>query len=80
MVHRGLAVLQVGGGRWTQIGASTHGKSDRTASVMPKPARKIGAKPIRGLIRVPSNAATGDFYDEISTARCEYMSTMNVRR
>ena len=47
---------------------------------MPKPARKIGAKPIRGLIRVPSNAATGDFYDEISTVHGKYMSTVDVRR
>ena len=31
------------------------------ASVIPKPARKMGVNPIRGLIFVPVNGATGVF-------------------
>jgi hypothetical protein len=44
--------------------ARTHGNNVSNASVIPKPARKIGVKPMRGLIKVPVNGPTGVCYDE----------------
>ena len=48
-----------------QISAEDLARKSRVqtkASVIPKPARKMGANPIRGLILVPLNGATGVSY------------------
>jgi hypothetical protein len=44
------------------VNADTYGKMDNSASVIPRPARNTGVRPILGLIVEPTNGPTGDCY------------------
>lgn len=43
------------------IDAKAHGNMERSASVIPWPARRIGVSPMRGLMISAVNGATGDW-------------------
>jgi hypothetical protein len=44
------------------VNTDTYGKMDNNASVIPRPARNTGVRPILGLIVEPTNGPTGDCY------------------
>ena len=44
------------------VNTNTYGKMDNSASVIPRPARNTGVRPILGLIVEPTNGPTGDCY------------------
>jgi len=47
-------------------GTNTYGKMDNNASVIPRPARNTGVRPIFGLMVEPANGPTGESYVSLS--------------
>jgi hypothetical protein len=57
----------------------TYGKRDKSASVMPKPARRMGVSPTLGLIVVPVKGPTGVCW-VVSSAHRKIKSLARIRR
>ena len=62
-------------------GTDTYGKMFNNASVIPRPARSTGVRPILGLMVEPVNGPTGDSYKAfLSELGCWFGGKRNVPR